>query len=132
MIHFQKKYFFAAILLFLLLTIIAAFVKDSIIRPYGGDLLVVVFLYCLLKSFFRIPVKSAIFGVLLFAIAVEALQYLRIVKLLGLEENNIAIIILGSYFEWLDIVFYSLGATLVYVVEMGRAGNAITGEGSGL
>lgn len=128
MIHFHKSYFFAAIFLFLLLLFIAAFVKDSIIRPYVGDLLVVIFLYCLLKSFFKIPVKNAIFGVLLFAIAIEALQYLSIVKLLGLEKSNIATIVLGSYFEWLDIVFYALGALLVYVVEMGRAGSVITLE----
>ena len=131
MIHFHKKYFFAAIFLFLLLVFIAVFVRDSIIRPYGGDLLVVVFLYCLLKSFFRIPVKNAIFGVFLFAIAIEALQYLRIVNLLGLEGNNIATIVLGSYFEWLDILFYALGCFLVYVVEMRRARYVITGEGSG-
>ena len=128
MIHFHKSYFFAAIFLFLLLLFIAVFVKDSIIRPYVGDLLVVIFLYCLLKSFFKIPVKNAIFGVLLFAIAIEALQYLSIVKLLGLEKSNIATIVLGSYFEWLDIVFYALGALLVYVVEMGRAGSVITLE----
>ncbi len=126
MIHFHKKYFFAAILLFLLLVFIAVFVRDSIIRPYGGDLLLVVFLYCLLKSFFRIPVKNAIFGVFLFAIAIEALQYLRIVNLLGLEGNNIATIVLGSYFEWLDILFYALGALLVYVVEMRRGRYVIT------
>lgn len=117
MIGFHKKYFFAAIFLFLLLLFIAAFVRDSFVRPYGGDLLVVIFLYCLLKSFLRIPVKNAIFGVLGFAIAVEIIQYFRMIHLLGLEKNKIAVTVLGSYFEWLDILFYALGALLIYVAE---------------
>ncbi|MGB7785750.1 MAG: DUF2809 domain-containing protein, partial [Salinimicrobium sp.] len=69
MLRFQKSYFLASLILFLLLVFIAAYVSDDIIRPYGGDVLVVIFLYCLLKSIFRIPVKNAIFGVLVFAFA---------------------------------------------------------------
>lgn len=83
------------------------------IRPYGGDFLVVIFLYCFLKSFFRIPVKNAIFGVLLFAFFVEASQYFGLVTVLGLRENKIASAVLGNHFEWLDMLLYVLGALAV-------------------
>lgn len=117
---FNRKYFTLAIILFLIELYIAIFIKDAIIRPYGGDFLVVIFLYCLLKSFFRIPVKNAIFGVLLFAFAVEGLQYLKIVNLLNLQDNEIASAVLGNHFEWLDILIYILAAISIYLVELAR------------
>lgn len=120
MFHFDKKYCLYAILFFLLEVFIALYVRDSYIRPYGGDFLVVIFLYCLLKSFFKIPVKNAIFGVLLFAFAIEGLQYFGFAKHMGLQENLIASVILGNHFEWLDMLFYTLGALTVYFVEMVR------------
>jgi glycopeptide antibiotics resistance protein len=89
-VQFHSKYFLAAVILFLIEVFIAAFVQDSFIRPYGGDFLVVVFLYCLLKSFFKLPVKKAILGVLLFTFAVEGSQYLKLVDLMGLQDNKIA------------------------------------------
>lgn len=120
MFHFDKKYCLYAILFFLLEVFIALYVRDSYIRPYGGDFLVVIFLYCLLKSFFKISVKNAIFGLLLFAFAIEGLQYFGFAKHMGLQENLIASVILGNHFEWLDMLFYTLGALTVYFVEMVR------------
>lgn len=117
MLRFQKSYFFAALLLFLLLIFIAGYVSDSIIRPYGGDVLVVIFLYCLLKSFTKIPVKNAIFGVLLFAFVIEGLQVLQLVSRLGLEENPIASAVLGSYFDGKDLLLYLLGGAIVLLAE---------------
>ena len=117
MLSFQKSYFFTALLLFLLLAFIAAYVSDVIIRPYGGDVLVVIFLYCLLKSFVRIPFKNAIFGVLVFAFLLEGLQAFELVQHLGIEENKIATAVLGSHFDWLDLFLYTLGAGIVLLVE---------------
>ena len=118
---FNKKYFFAALLLFFIEVLIAAFVRDSFFRPYGGDFLVVLFLYCLLKSFFRIPVKNAIFGVLLFAFTVEGSQYLKLVNSLGLKDNKIATAVLGNHFEWLDMLSYTLGALTILGIEKLRS-----------
>ena len=118
---FHSKYFLGALLLFFTEIFIAVFVKDSVIRPYGGDFLVVIFLYCLLKSFFKIPVKSAIFGVLLFAFVVEATQHFKLVELWGLQDNSIALVVLGNQFEWLDLLIYSLGALSILLIEQIRA-----------
>ncbi len=117
---FNLKYFLAATILFLMEVLIAIYVKDSIIRPYGGDILVVIFLYCLLKSFFNIPVKNAIFGVLVFAFVLEGFQYFNFIKWAGLENNQIAAAVLGSHFDWLDIFLYCVGAVIIVLVEQVR------------
>lgn len=110
MLTFRKNYFFAAVFLFLVEVFIALYIRDAVIRPYGGDFLVILLIYCLLKSFFKIPVKNAILGTLAFAFLVEGLQFIKLIKLLGLEGNSLASAILGSHFEWLDMLLYSLAA----------------------
>ncbi len=55
-IEFNWYYFVLTILLLGLEIIIALFAHDSIIRPYIGDLLVVILLYCFVKSFVNTPV----------------------------------------------------------------------------
>ncbi|WP_265165419.1 ribosomal maturation YjgA family protein [Salinimicrobium tongyeongense] len=119
---FNAGYFWAAVLLFFTEVLIAAFINDAVIRPYGGDFLVIIFLYCLLKSFFDIPVKNAIFGVLLFAFAVEASQYFNLIFLLKLQDNGIASAVLGNHAEWLDIFIYTLAALGIYSAEKLKAG----------
>ena len=114
---FQKRYFLLAILLFLTEVIIAIYVHDKIVRPYIGDVLVVIFLYCLLKSFFIIPFLPAAFFVLAFSFFIETLQYFQIVNRLGLEHSRIARIIIGTSFEWFDFVSYIAGIIIVVMVE---------------
>lgn len=117
---FNRKYFTAAILLFLVEVFIAVYINDSFVRPYAGDFLVVFFLYCLVKSFSKIPVKNAIFGVLLFAFIIEGLQFFKLVNMLGLQDNKIALAVLGNHFEWLDILIYTLAAFSIYLMEKTR------------
>lgn len=120
MFSFRKYYFFLTILLFAVLVFIALYVRDSFVRPYGGDFLVVIFLYCLMRSLFRISVKNAILGVLIFSYLIEVLQAFNIVNLLELEGNKLAAVVLGNHFEWLDMLLYTLGGVSVYLVERGR------------
>lgn len=117
---FNKKYFVAAVILFLVEIFIAIYVQDSFIRPYGGDFLVVILLYCVVKSYLKVPVEKAIFGVLLFSWIIEALQYLKIINLLGIEENKIFSVILGNHFEWLDLLLYTMAGFVIFGVEQSR------------
>ena len=99
---------------------IAVYVNDSVLRPYGGDVLAVIFLYCLLKSILEIPVKNTIFGVLVFAFLLEGLQALELVQKLQLQGNAIASAVLGSHFDPLDLLLYCLGGLLVFMAEKFR------------
>lgn len=123
MLTFNKNYFIFAVLLLVIEVLIATFLKAGFIRHYVGDFLVVMLIYCFVKSFF-IPVFPAIIGVLLFAYFIEFLQYLNFVKSIGLGNNKLANVVLGNYFEWADVVAYTLGIIAVLGVEKMRDNKA--------
>ena len=112
-----KKYFLLALLLFLTEVFIAVYLHDAVIRPYGGDFLVVILIYCFVKSFLNTPVKATALAVLLFSYIIETLQYFHIVNILGLEKSKIACIIIGTSFAWTDLLAYTLGILLVLGIE---------------
>ena len=120
MLHFNRRYFIWAALILLVEIFIALYVRDAFIRPYGGDILIIIFLYCLLKSFSKIAVKNAIFWVLVFAALIEGLQYIHFIEMLGIQQNKIAATVLGKHFEWLDLLCYILGAAIVLFIETVR------------
>ena len=64
------------------------FVHDRFIRPYAGDVLVVILIYTFLRALFPHGVKNLVWYVLLFAVSVEILQYFHIGRLLGLEHKD--------------------------------------------
>jgi Protein of unknown function (DUF2809) len=110
---FNKKYFALTILLLGIEILIAKYMHDDIIRPYGGDVLVVILIYCFVKSFWHAPVWPTALSVLLFAFVIEGLQYVKIVNILGLQHNKIASVVIGTSFAWMDIVCYIMGIAIV-------------------
>ena len=55
MLLFRRSYFSFFVLLFIIEVLIALFVNDRLIRPYVGDFLVVILIYCfILYPFFVI------------------------------------------------------------------------------
>lgn len=120
MFKFNKKYFILAIILLIVELIIGFYVHDQFIRPWGGDFLVVILLYCFVMCFLNISLYSAAIYVLIFSYIVEFLQYLHIVKFLGLQKSGAANIIIGNSFAWSDILAYTLGIALVLLLEKSR------------
>jgi hypothetical protein len=129
--QFHPYYFLATILLFLIEVLIAIYVDDNFIRPYGGDYLVVILLFCFLKTFIKISTPWAAAGVLLFAYLIETLQYFDLVGKLGLKHSRIANIVIGNSFAWMDMLAYTLGIMTVvivyYLVKSGRKTTAPAG-----
>ena len=119
-LKFSPFYAISTLLLFITEVLIALFVHDQFIRPYIGDFLVVILIYCFVKSFLNTPVIATAIGVLLFAYTVELLQYFHIVEVLGLQHSRAARIIIGSSFEWRDILAYTMGILAVVLVEKRR------------
>ena len=117
MLTFDKKYFLWAAVLFVVEVLIALFVRDAFIRPYVGDFLVVILLYCAIRTFLKAPVMKVALGVLMFAYLLEVLQYFRLVDRLGLTDNLLAKTVIGYGFAWLDMVAYTLGILIVLAVE---------------
>jgi hypothetical protein len=124
MFKFQKRYFIIAILLFLVEVLIAAYAHDKIIRPYVGDFLVVILLYCAVKSFWNASSLFIGISVLLFSYIIEILQYFHLVERLGLQHSRLATIIIGNQFEWIDLIAYTAGIAVVLFIEKKKAGPA--------
>lgn len=117
MLQFNRNYFTLTILLFIIEIAIALFVHDNFIRPYFGDFLVVMLLYCFLKSFLNVSVWVAAGFVLLFSFAIETAQYFNMVEKLGLQHYKIARVVLGNSFAWMDLLAYVLGILTVISIE---------------
>lgn len=116
----RMNYLIIALVIFIAEVLIAMYVHDDLVRPWGGDVLVVVLLYCFVRGVTRLNVLAASLVVLVFSWLMEALQYLQIVRMLGLEGNAVARTVIGTTFSWLDIVAYTLGIVFVVGVEVMR------------
>ena len=73
--RFSWTYFWWTTAILGIETYIAWGTHDAIIRPYGGDFLVVILLYCLVRSCTRWAVAPVALSVLVFSYIVETLQY---------------------------------------------------------
>ena len=109
-------YLAASIIVFIIELIIALYVHDRIIRPYIGDTLVVVPVYCFVRVFVPVGMKRVPLYVFLFACFVEVLQYFQLVETLGIT-NRVARIVLGSTFDWGDIACYAVGCVFIVLFE---------------
>lgn len=114
---FNKSYFGFTILIFIIEVLIALFVNDKFIRPYLGDVFVVILIYCFLKSFINLPILAAAIFVLGFAFTIEFLQFLNIVEKLGFEKSRIARTVIGTSFSWMDLLTYIAGIAIVILIE---------------
>jgi hypothetical protein len=121
MIRFHKTYFTLASINFAVEVLIALFIHDRFIRPYVGDVLVVILIYCFVKSFADLPYGQTALGVLLFAFFIEWLQSIHFVSRIGLGDVKLANILIGNSFAWLDIVAYTVGMIIVLLIEHDRS-----------
>src|SRR5579862_8748016 len=103
MIRFHLIYFLLALLFLVTEIVIALYLHDTLIRPYGGDFFVVILLYCLIKSFIHLPVLLTAGWVLVFAYTVEISQYFHLISLLSLQHSKAATILLGTSFSFIDM-----------------------------
>ena len=115
----KKRILYAVASLFLLLieVIIALYVHDDFIRPYVGDMLVVIVIYTFIRII--VPEKCKIIPLLIFIFAagVELLQLANIVEILGVEDNKFLKILIGSVFDIKDIVCYAVGCVILCMYE---------------
>lgn len=116
---FNLKYFILTILIFIVEVLIATIFKDFFwLRAYFGDVLVVVLIYTFIQSIFQLNKTKTIIGVLVFSFCVEFLQYFHFAEILGFGENKIAMIVLGNSFSWIDVLCYTIGAVLVWLIDV--------------
>jgi len=97
---------------------IALFVHDNFVRPYLGDVLAVVLVHCAVRVI--LPGKPRLLPVyvFLFACAIEAAQYVRLLDLLGLGHVPLLRVIIGGTFDWRDILCYAVGCAAAALAEL--------------
>ena len=110
-------YAFLFFAVFVLEVLIALFVNDSFIRPFGGDILVTVLLCLFVRAFFPVKTKLLPVYVFLFAVAVEICQYFDVVKLLGFENNVLISTIVGRSYSFIDIICYGVSCVAFFITE---------------
>ncbi len=117
----KLRLIYGALSLFLLgiEIIIALFVRDAVIRPYGGDVLVTLLLCCMARCVFPQKIRWLPLWVFLFSVLVEVGQYFDFATLLGLSQNPVLRIALGSSFSVADIICYALGCLVFCLLEKG-------------
>ncbi|MBE7065481.1 MAG: DUF2809 domain-containing protein [Ruminococcaceae bacterium] len=117
MLKLRAVYAVLFVAIFVIEVLIALFVRDAFIRPYGGDILVTILICCFVRIFLPEKVKLLPVWVFLFALAVEIGQYFDYVSLLGLGDSKFFSIVLGTGFSIIDIFCYALGCVIFFVCE---------------
>ncbi len=116
--HIHVYYAIGFLILFGVETLIALFVHDGFVRPYLGDVIVMPTLYCLLRTVLPLSVYHKLHQkriswwiclLFVFAVCVEVLQGIHIVEHLGLSGNAAARTVIGTSFEWADLICYFAG-----------------------
>ncbi len=110
-------YFIVFALLLATEVLIALFVHDNFIRPFVGDVIVVILLCAFLRILIPEKIKLMPVFATAFAILVEIMQYFDFVKLLGLENNIVLSTALGRTFDIKDIICYIIGGLIFFIAE---------------
>lgn len=113
----HKKYLYCCFVVFVVEVLIALFVQDEFIRPFFGDALVVILIYCFINSFFKLAVLDGVVLVLSICFFIEFLQFIHIVQYCNLGNNKLAKALLGTSFSWLDLLCYLIGAMIILLAE---------------
>ena len=95
--------------------LIGVFVPHSMwLRSYGGDILVIPLIYCLIRIFIQALPRGMPFLVCCIGFLAEFLQYIHLAERLGFERGSLGAIIIGTSFSWWDILCYIIGMVLIY------------------
>lgn len=93
---------------------------EGIVRTHGGDVLVVIWLYLLLRFLTMMPKGLAAVLTLAVAFAIEFGQVIDLAGQLGLGEGRGARLALGSTYDPLDLLAYTVGVGLALLLDRAR------------
>lgn len=111
------KYLIVFIIIFIIEIFIAVFINDTIIRPFIGDVLVVILIYAFIRIFTEKYIKYLPIYIFVFACLIEIGQYFNLLNIFHLENSKLAQIVIGSTFDIKDIICYFIGTTLTMFIN---------------
>ena len=104
--------------LFIVEVLIALYVRDWLIRPYGGDVLAALLVYVAFRvviqrtSSTRLAIAAFATGAFL-----EIFQACQLPERLGLTHNAVLRIVVGTTFQWGDFLSYAIGASMGWFID---------------
>jgi CBS-domain-containing membrane protein len=116
----RLAYLLATVVILTVEVVIALFVRDDLVRPYVGDTLAVVLVYCALRAATPLSSAMAIAASLGLAVVIELGQLFHVLNAVGLADNRLARVVLGGVLDLKDLAAYATGAVLIAIVEGAR------------
>lgn len=115
----KKRLLYGSAALILLLAEWLISKTSGFVRYTVGDLLVVAFIYAVLRVLLPNKPKPLWLaaGVFIFAFCVELSQFFNLIGLLGLTGEKMAHLTIGSTFDWVDIAAYAVGGALAFAAD---------------
>lgn len=128
----KKKWIYLIVFLILLAVefFIGIFVHDRFIRPYVGDVIVVVVLYFLIRCISPEKPTFLCLWIFLFAVFVEVTQVFPLVDLLGIR-NRFLRVVMGTSFSWNDMIAYLAGSIVNLIMDLKIFRDVTTRGGKG-
>jgi uncharacterized protein DUF2809 len=115
---FNLKFVFLSIVLFMVEISIALFSHDRLVRPFVGDMLVVILIFTIFRSFIKTNNLRLALSVLVFSFAVEIGQYFNLISVLGLQGSGLLRTVIGTTFDFHDLLAYGAGISLIVLIEI--------------
>jgi Protein of unknown function (DUF2809) len=116
--RFSKKYAILSIVLLGVEIFIALFIHDRLVRPVVGDILVVILIFSICRSVIKANNFRLALCVLVFSFAVEIGQYYNLISVLGLQYFELARTVIGTTFDFHDLLAYTAGILLIFIIEI--------------
>ena len=116
---FRPSYLVVATALLVVEVAIArGYIPGAVVRNSVGDVLVIPFLYFLLRGMTKATPSVALVAGLAAGLTAELLQYLHLADLLGLKTGSLLYVVLGNTFSWSDLLMYSIGGVLAVWLDV--------------
>lgn len=115
----RARLIYAAVfaVLFAVEIIIGLYVHDQFVRPYIGDMLVVVLLWALVRMIIPFRAVWLSGAIYVFAVLVELSQMIPLVDFLEIE-NRLIRILMGTSFAVGDLFAYAAGCIVTAIVDI--------------
>jgi len=97
--------------------IVREFKFNHFIRGFTGDVIVISLIYFFLMIFHDFNASRLAVFTLLTAYLIEFMQYLKLAQFLGVENNHVARLVLGTVADPYDLLAYTIGAVLTYTLD---------------
>lgn len=97
--------------------IVLLFNETPIIRGFVGDVIIVGFIYYFIMTLKDFNSIYVVIFTLVLALITEVLQYIQFASILGLQHNKIAQLVIGSIFDPMDMIAYTIGGIVAFIID---------------